>query len=202
VEVVDLWPIVEMDGAGSNLTVVVPTQDEAANVLEFVRRLEHALTGEAEIVFVDDSRDETPDIIRQAGRSAKIPIRLIHRPPEQRRDGLSGAVVEGLRVARARHVCAIDADLQHPPELLPQMLRLAVDEDLDVVVASRRCNGGSMDALGCGCRKPGFARRPAHSGKAVRVLAPNRLSRCCCGWASWSRRTSGSRLGWLSSSGG
>jgi glycosyltransferase involved in cell wall biosynthesis len=129
VEVAGLWPIVEMDGAGPNPRVVVSTQDEAANVLEFVRRLEYALTGEAEIVFVDDSGDETPDIIRQTGLLATIPIRLIHRPPEQRRDGLSGAVVEGLRVAGARHVCAIDVDLQHPPELLPQMLPLSVDED-------------------------------------------------------------------------
>jgi hypothetical protein len=51
VEVEDVWPAVETDGAEPNLRVLVPTRDEAASVLEFVRR-ERALTGEAEIVFV------------------------------------------------------------------------------------------------------------------------------------------------------
>jgi len=137
-----------VDGVEPILTLVVPTRHEAANVVEFVRRVERAVGEGAEIVFVDDSDDDTPAIIREARLAATIPIRLIHRTAEQRVNGLSGAVVEGLRVARARHACTIDADLQHPPELLPHLLRRAVDEDLDLVVASRRCDGGSMDSLG------------------------------------------------------
>jgi len=148
VEVAQLWPTVEAEGAPPNLTVVVPTRNEAANLPELVRRLERGVTGNAEIVFVDDSRDETPKVIREARRWAEIPIRLIHRRPEEQHDGLAGAVVEGLRVARAPYVTVMDADLQHPPELLPQLLQRCVEENLDVVVASRRCAGGGMDDVG------------------------------------------------------
>lgn len=169
-EVGVLWPFNEMDRTGPTVTVVVPTRDEAPNVRELIRRLEHALAGQAEIVFVDDSRDETPDVIREARSSTTIPIRLIHRAPEHRHDGLSGAVVEGLRVARARQVCVIDADLQHPPELLPRLLQRAVEDDLDVVVASRRCKGGEMDTLGMLRRVLSGA-----STFAARALFPIRL---------------------------
>jgi putative flippase GtrA len=170
VELADQRPIVDADGAPPSLTVVVPTREEAGNVLEFVRRLERALPGDAEIVFVDDSQDETPEVILEARRSAAIPIRLIHRAPEQQHDGLSGAVVEGLRVARARHVCVMDADLQHPPELLPQLLRRCVEEDLDLVVASRRCDGGGMDDFG-----PLRSLLSGISTFAARTLFPRRL---------------------------
>ncbi len=169
-ELADQRPIVDADGAPPSLTVVVPTREEAGNVLEFVRRLERALPGDAEIVFVDDSQDETPEVILGARRSAAIPIRLIHRAPEQQHDGLSGAVVEGLRVARARHVCVMDADLQHPPELLPQLLRRCVEEDLDLVVASRRCDGGGMDDFG-----PLRSLLSGISTFAARTLFPRRL---------------------------
>jgi putative flippase GtrA len=134
--------------ASLELTVVVPTRDEAANIQEFVRRVGRVLSPNAELVFVDDSTDETPKVIRDAGRSSTIPIRLIHRVPDKQQDGLAGAVVEGLRVARAPRVCVMDVDLQHPPELLPQLLRRAVEDDLDVVVASRRCDGGGMAEFG------------------------------------------------------
>jgi hypothetical protein len=50
VEGEDLRPAVERDGGGPNLTVVVPTRDKAANVLEFVRQPERTLIGEAEVV--------------------------------------------------------------------------------------------------------------------------------------------------------
>jgi dolichol-phosphate mannosyltransferase len=170
VEVEVLWPGDEMDRAGPKVTVVVPTRDEASNVRELIRRLEHALAGQAEIVFVDDSRDETPDVIREACSSTTLPIRLIHRDPEHRHDGLSGAVVEGLRVAHARQVCVIDADLQHPPELLPRLLQRAGEDDLDVVVASRRCEGGKMATLGMLRRVLSGA-----STFAARALFPIRL---------------------------
>jgi len=170
VELADLRPVVEAADAVPKLTVVVPTKDEAANIFEFVRRLERVLTADDEVVFVDDSSDETPEVIREARRSTAIPIRLIHRAPEERHDGLSGAVVEGLRAARARRVCVMDADLQHPPELLPRLLRRSVAEDLDVVIASRRCDGGGMDDFG-----PLRRLLSQMSSFTVRALFPRRL---------------------------
>jgi glycosyltransferase involved in cell wall biosynthesis len=148
VELADPWQSANAASSVPAVTVVVPTRGEAANVTELVRRLECVLRTGLEVVFVDDSSDETPAVIRETSRTAAIPIRLIHRPPGRRGDGLSGAVVEGLRAARARVVCVMDGDLQHPPELLPQLLRRGIEDDLDIVVASRRHRGGSTANFG------------------------------------------------------
>jgi dolichol-phosphate mannosyltransferase len=170
VELADLWQSADAASRVPAVTVVVPTCCEAANVVELVGRLECALTAGFEIVFVDDSSDETPAVIRETSRSAAIPIRLIHRLPDRRGDGLSGAVVEGLRAAQARHVCVMDGDLQHPPEVLPYLLRRGVEDDLDIVVASRRRDGWGTSNLG-----PGRASLSAVSTFAARALFPWRL---------------------------
>ena len=63
-----------------DLTVIVPTFNEGPNVAELVRRVGAALHGRSfEILFVDDSTDNTPDLIRQAADAADFPVRLIHR---------------------------------------------------------------------------------------------------------------------------
>ncbi|MBP6015989.1 MAG: polyprenol monophosphomannose synthase [Candidatus Promineofilum sp.] len=123
-----------------DLTVIVPTRNESNNISPLLDRLEAALENKsAEILFVDDSTDETATIIRREAASRSLPIRLIARP-ESRRNGLSGAVVEGMEEARGRWFCVIDADLQHPPESIPQLLAQASRTGADVVIASRRAD--------------------------------------------------------------
>lgn len=120
---------------GGALSVVVPTRNEAGNVVDLARRLDDALDdGCGEIVFVDDSDDDTPERI---GAIREPRVRLIHRPRGQRHGGLGGAVATGLDAARGTWVCVMDADLQHPPEAVPDMLERARRRDVDVVVASR-----------------------------------------------------------------
>lgn len=127
------------------LTVIVPTFNEAPNVGELVRRIANAVTGlDAEILFVDDSTDATPDVVGRAAEASSLPIRLLHRPVP--RGGLSGAVVTGLRSAHADVCIVMDGDLQHPPETLPLLLERHALSGADVVVASRYTSGGS--ALG------------------------------------------------------
>jgi hypothetical protein len=131
--------------AACALTVVVPTRNEAGNVGPLVERLTAAL-GEvdAEVVFVDDSDDDTPlEIAAIAGSASPGRITLLHREPGQRTGGLGGAVVAGLRVARGRFVCVIDGDMQHPPETVPMLLERANAADHpDLVVATRYAKGG------------------------------------------------------------
>jgi glycosyltransferase involved in cell wall biosynthesis len=131
------------------VSVVVPTRNEADNVEELVRRLERAVPGlPMEIIFVDDSTDETPDAIEALRGHYHPETILVHRPEQQRGDGLGGAVVRGLQIARAPWVCVMDADLQHPPELLPQMLAAVKQDSVDLVVASRYCGGGETNSFG------------------------------------------------------
>ena len=102
----------------------------------------------AEIVFVDDSDDDTPEVLSRL--AAKAPkgtlITVIHRP-EDRRTGLGSAAVEGMKAAQAELLAVMDGDLQHPPELLRQMLPLLDKDDLDIVIASRYAHGGSPRGL-------------------------------------------------------
>ena len=135
------------NGATPAISVVLPTREEADNVGPLVARLERVLPDlPLEIIFVDDSDDETPDAIR--GIESSRAVYLIHRSPDERRGGLGGAVVAGIGAARAPLVCVMDADLQHPPELLEEMYLEAVETGSDVVVASRFCAGGSKGAFG------------------------------------------------------
>ncbi|MFC5433509.1 glycosyltransferase [Microbacterium suwonense] len=135
----------------ASVTVIVPTFNERDNVAELVSRTAAALAGrEAEILFVDDSSDDTMAEIARVSASAPVPIRGIHR--EHNTAGLGGAVVVGLAEA-AHDVCVVmDGDLQHPPELLPTMIARYERGDADVVAASRYIGGGDSAGLGTAVR--------------------------------------------------
>ena len=153
------------------LSVVVPTRNEEGNVAPLCARLEQVLPGRAiEVIFVDDSDDGTPDEVRRVAQDSARAIRLVHRPPERRRDGLGGAVVEGFRAARGAFACVMDGDLQHPPELIERMLERAESEGQDVVVASRYRDEGDADQFGPGRRALSWV-----SKHGARVLFPYRL---------------------------
>lgn len=116
------------------LSIVVPTFNEAANVPLLVAALDAALRGIAwEVIFVDDdSRDGTTDAVRNIG-AADARVRCIRRIG---RRGLSGASIEGMLSSSAGIVATMDGDLQHDETLLPAMLA-QIRSGADVVVASR-----------------------------------------------------------------
>ena len=144
------------------LTIIVPTRNEVANVAPLLDRLGAALAGRSfEVLFVDDSTDATPEVIAAGAAARPFPVRLIARPPE-RRNGLSGAVVEGMTAAAGRWLCVIDADLQHPPELIPRLLSQANRTGADIVVASRQAN-----LLG----PVGLSRARAFTSQTLTILA-------------------------------
>lgn len=127
------------------LTVVVPTYNERANVLLLLEKLRAALSGIAwEACFVDDhSPDGTADLLREIGR-ADARIRVIERIG---RRGLSSACIEGMMTSPAPFIAVMDADLQHDETQLPAMLATMRAGKVDAVVASRNLAGGSMGAF-------------------------------------------------------
>jgi dolichol-phosphate mannosyltransferase len=131
------------------LSIVVPTRNEAGNVAPLVEGIAAATAGiPTEVIFVDDSDDDTPEVLAQLATEPPpgIRVEVIHRPAEAR-NGLGPAAVEGLNRARGAAVAVMDGDLQHPPELLPAMLDALNQRALDVVVASRYARGGSAQGL-------------------------------------------------------
>ncbi|MDZ8200485.1 glycosyltransferase family 2 protein [Microbacterium sp. SSW1-59] len=124
------------------LSIIVPTFNEAANMAELVGRIEHAVRGiDAEVIVVDDSTDDTPDVVRALAATATIPVRVIHR--EERAGGLGGAVLEGFEAAQSDACLVMDGDLQHPPEDIPTLWHRFTEGDVDVVVASRYQSGAA-----------------------------------------------------------
>jgi dolichol-phosphate mannosyltransferase len=128
--------------AAVELTIVVPTFNEAPNVEELVRRLGDVLGGiEWEVVFVDDdSPDGTADLVRRLARGNRR-VRVLHRIG---RRGLSSACIEGMLSSAAPYLAVMDADLQHDEALLPQMLGLLREDAADLVVGSRYVAEGSV----------------------------------------------------------
>ncbi|TCJ15129.1 glycosyltransferase [Rubrobacter taiwanensis] len=135
------------------LTLVIPTRNEAGNVPELAERLSGALSGlDYRIVFIDDSSDETPEVIEELRRRDPR-IRLIHRDEAEQRGGLSTAVIAGMELAESEYTCVMDADLQHPPEKVGEMLKVAQSSGADVVVASRYARGGGYAGLASPARR-------------------------------------------------
>lgn len=124
------------------MSVVVPTFREAPNIPELVRRIDRALADAGmsfEIIIVDDdSRDGTEDVVRNLTHTH--PLRLILRTGER---GLSGAVLRGFEQARGAILVAMDADLSHPPESIPDLVRAIREDRGDFALGSRYVAGGS-----------------------------------------------------------
>ena len=155
-------------------TIVVPTFNEGGNVQALVQRLGAAFGDRSvEILFVDDSTDDTPAMITAAAATSTVPVRLLHRAGQERVGGLAGAVTAGIASSSSRFVLVMDGDLQHPPEMAP-LLRDAT-EDSDVAVASRYL--GSGDASGLSNQ----FRRTVSSGSTLLAQAcfPRRVGRVC-----------------------
>jgi glycosyltransferase involved in cell wall biosynthesis len=121
------------------LSVVVPCLDEADNLDALLASLDALRPDldprytEFEVVLVDDgSTDETLDIMRRAAaRDDRVRFVALSR-----NFGKEAAMLAGMSRARGSAVALIDADLQHPPELLLRMLPL-LDEGYEQVVAQR-----------------------------------------------------------------
>ncbi|MFJ4643516.1 glycosyltransferase [Streptomyces bobili] len=142
-----------MTALPADVSIVVPTFNEADNIHELLARIGAAIPAgtRAEVVFADDSTDRTCEVIEEAALSSAVPVVLHHRPVPE--GGLGGAVVEGIARATAPWIVVIDADLQHPPELIPQLLARGTATSAELVVASRYTAGGDRAGLDGGYRK-------------------------------------------------
>ena len=131
------------------VSLIVPTRNEAGNISELLVRLDRLPAGVlGEVIFVDDSDDDTPAAIAYLAPSVDFPVAVVHREAGLRADGLSGAVIEGFRRARGEWLAVMDADLQHPPEVLAELFATAESAGVDIVCASRNVGGGGRDGLG------------------------------------------------------
>ncbi|MGW1065899.1 glycosyltransferase [Streptomyces aureus] len=134
------------------VTVVVPTFNESANIRQLLRQITESVPARlpCEVVFVDDSTDDTPAVIAEAARDCPFPVTVLHR--EVPEGGLGGAVVEGLKAAGSQWIVVMDGDCQHPPSLIPELIASGERAGAGLVVASRYIAGGSRAGLAGGYR--------------------------------------------------
>jgi len=132
-----------------DVSIIIPTKNEARNIEPLFGRLRQALAGyRAQVIFVDDSTDNTSQVIERLPNGLDLHVTMIARPPERRANGLGGAVVEGFRAAQSSWACVMDADLQHPPEIIGSLIDRALQTGAHVVVGSRLARGGDASSLG------------------------------------------------------
>lgn len=122
------------------LSIIVPTYNEAGSLPKLAERLHAALAGRAwELVVVDDgSPDGTADIAEAL--APQIPVRVVRRAGKT---GLASAVVAGFAAARGGVLLVMDADLSHPPEVVPALAD-AIANGADLAVGSRYVTGGGV----------------------------------------------------------
>jgi len=133
------------DNPPPDVSIVVPALNEARNLPELARRVHEAMTAavpprQYELLIIDDnSKDGTPQVCAEL--AAAFPLRLHVRPTPE--DGLSGAVLAGFALARGQVLVVMDADLQHPPEKLPELIAAVETGQAEFAVGSRYVPGGS-----------------------------------------------------------
>lgn len=153
------------------LSIIVPTYNERASLPALVSRL--AEVGRElgmEVVVVDDaSPDGTGALAEDLAKASVVPMTVVHR---QAKAGLASAVIAGAAAARGRVVTVMDADLSHPPELLPALVQ-AIRAGADIAVASRYVRGGGIERWPLIRRLVSrAATRAARVGLGVRVRDP------------------------------
>ena len=127
-----------------DLSIVIPSFNEKSNVRLITTRIMTILNRENyqyEILFVDDSLDDTPIVLEQLCQEFSC-VKYLHRENES---GLASAVVKGFCHPQGNQIIVMDADLQHPPELIPLMLKRLMQAD--IVIPSRFVPGGSDGGL-------------------------------------------------------
>ncbi len=125
-------------------SLIMPTYNESKNIAAIAQILTQLLDsyipGEYELIVVDDdSPDRTWEVALDLTPTYPQ-LRVLRRQDER---GLSTAVIRGWQVARGEVLGVIDADLQHPPEVLLKLLQ-SIESGADMAVASRHIEGGGV----------------------------------------------------------
>lgn len=142
------FPVVNEDVVSEQIdfSVVIPTYKERDNIENLVRVLSQLLDATIpenyELIVVDDDSPDRTWEVAQALTTDYPQLRVMRRQHER---GLSSAVIRGWQAARGQVLAVIDGDLQHPPEVLVQLLQ-QIKNGADLAVASRHVDGGGVSS--------------------------------------------------------
>jgi len=119
-----------------NISIIIPTRNEEGSIVELIKRINNVLQsdpGTYEIIIVDDhSVDRTVTLVKKLIATYPLFIYIKKGKP-----GKAQSLIEGFSYSKYDLICMIDADLQYPPESIPEMLH-KIDKGADIVVANRK----------------------------------------------------------------
>ena len=122
------------------ISVVLPTYNEAENIIPLIKQIQNNLKGNKfEIIVVDDNSPDQTGMIARNIFKGNEKIKIYTRKER----GLAGAVLWGLKKAKGPVCAVMDTDFNHDPKNLPIMIRELSRSDL--VVGSRYVSGGGME---------------------------------------------------------
>ncbi|MHA7733551.1 glycosyltransferase [Nitrosopumilus sp. S6] len=130
------------------ISIIIPTYNESKNIIEILKSIQKYIPLEiqAQTIVVDDnSPDGTGTIVDEYLNSIKKianhTFNVIHRTAK---NGLSSAVLNGIKQAQGDIILVMDSDFSHPPQIIPKMIEALKKYQCDIVVASRYIHGGQI----------------------------------------------------------
>ena len=126
------------------VSIILPTYNEAENIKLIVPKIsnvfkENNITGEI-LVIDDNSPDGTEDVAKRMEN--EYPVRVHGRKNER---GLATAVMKGFELAKGDICVVMDADMSHPVEKIPEMIKPIIEGQCDATVGSRYIAGGNCE---------------------------------------------------------
>ena len=133
-----------MRATSFDVSLVVPTYEEADNLPALVEHIRAGLAGSGlswELIIAnDESGDETVNVCAKLAKHD--PVRLLNRIENR---GLALAVIDGVGLAGGDHLVVMDADLSHPATAVPEMIELLKNGKARFVIGSRNLPGAKTD---------------------------------------------------------
>src|SRR5450830_1711225 len=120
----------------NKISIIIPTWNEEGNIKFLIEHIDWELKQnniEYEIIVIDDhSTDQTQKIVGSIKNLYPVSLHV-----KKGNQGKAQSLLEGFSLAKYDLICMIDADLQYPPEVIPQMIE-KISDNVDIVIANRR----------------------------------------------------------------
>ena len=130
--------------AKATVSIIVPTYNERGNIEKLIPEIFESCKGlnaKVEVIVADDnSPDGTGRLAEQLAR--KYNIKVLHRRGKK---GLAAAVIHGFSESKSQILGVMDADLSHPPKIIPKLVKPILNNEADLVIGSRYAKGGGVE---------------------------------------------------------
>lgn len=122
------------------ISVILPTYNEALNIVGLIKEIDKTIKPRKELIVVDDdSPDGTSEMVKELIKTKRVKnLRLETRKANH---GLTNSIWKGIELAKGETIVWLDADFSHPPKVIPKLLK-KIDQGYDLAVASRYLKGG------------------------------------------------------------